>query len=39
MSPWTRKEAEMTLEHAVSFVGEVRAVLAKPADNPDVSPL
>jgi uncharacterized protein (UPF0332 family) len=35
----TRKEAEMTLEHAVSFVGEVRPILAKLADNPDISPL
>jgi uncharacterized protein (UPF0332 family) len=35
----TRKEAEITLEHAVSFVGEVRAVLANLADNPDISPL
>jgi uncharacterized protein (UPF0332 family) len=35
----TRKEAEMTLEHAVSFVGEVRTVLANLADNPDITPL
>ena len=35
----TRKEAEMTLEHAVSFVGEVRTVLDKLVDNPDISPL
>ena len=35
----TRKEAEMTLEHAVSFVGEVKTILAKLADKPDISPL
>jgi len=35
----TRKEAEMTLEHAVSFVGEVRTVLDKLVDNPHISPL
>lgn len=35
----TREEAEMTLEHAVSFVGEVRTVLDKLVDNPDISPL
>ncbi len=35
----TRKEAEMTLEHAVSFVGEVSAVLAKLVDDPDITPL
>lgn len=35
----TRKEAEMTLEHAVSFVSEVKTILAKLADKPDISPL
>ena len=35
----TTKEAEMTLEHAVSFVGEVRTVLDKLVDNPHISPL
>jgi len=35
----TREEAEMTLEHAVSFVGEVKIILAKLADNPNISPL
>ena len=35
----TRKEAEMTLEHAVSFISEVKTILAKLADKPDISPL
>ena len=34
----TGKEAEMTLEHAVSFVGEVKTVLAKLTDKPDILP-
>ena len=35
----TGDEAGMILEHAVSFVGEVKTVLAKLVDNPDPSSL
>jgi uncharacterized protein (UPF0332 family) len=33
----TGDEARVILENAVSFVGEVKTVLAKLADNPDIS--